>query len=241
MISISSQTTDNSHLQELKEKDIPLVFFDRVAENIDAPKITTDNYYSGIKATEHLIEKGCKRIAFISNSATLSIAKNRMNGYLDALKKNGIPRDESLIIYCSNDEKANNLLIRDLLKRKDRPDAIFSSVEKQAITCYEICEDLRINIPVDVKIISFSNLKTASLLNPSMTTITQPAYEIGREATSILFKIIEKKPLNLILDKTIFQAALSERNSTKGKEDAEFKNLSKAYHWFDSRNKKILL
>lgn len=239
MISISNQTTDTTHLQELKEKGIPLVFFDRVADNIDVPKITTDDYDSGIKATGHLIEKGCKRIAFISNSATLSIAKNRMNGYLYALKKNDIPRDESLIIYCSNDEEANKLLIRDLLQRKDRPDAIFSSVEKQAISCYEICEELRINIPAELKVISFSNLKTASLLNPSMTTITQPAYEIGREATSILFKIIEKKPLNLILDQTIFKSTLSERNSTKGRADAEFISLSNSYHWFGSENKEI--
>lgn len=215
MISISNLTTNTSHLQELKENGIPLVFFDRVAENIDAPKITTDDYDSGVKATEHLIEKGCRRIAFISNSATLSIAKNRMNGYLRVLKKNGISRDESLIIHCSNDDEANNVLIRDLLQRKDRPDAIFSCVEKQAISCYEICEELGINIPAQLKIISFSNLKTASLLNPSMTTITQPAYEIGREATSILIKIIEKKPINLILDKTVFKSTLRERNSTR--------------------------
>ena len=237
MISISSQTTDTTHLQELKEQGIPLVFFDRIAENIDAPKITTDDYDSGVKATEHLIEKGCKRIAFISNSATLPIAINRMNGYLDALKKNDIERDESLLIYCGNDENVNGLLIRDLLQRKDRPDAIFCSVEKQAITCYEICEELRINIPAKLKLISFSNLKTASLLNPSMTTITQPAYEIGREATSILFKIIEKKPLNLILDKTIFKSTLSERNSTKGIADPEFISLSNSYHGFGSEKK----
>lgn len=239
MISISGQTIDTSHFKELMEKDIPLVFFDRVAENIDAPGVTTNDYESGMMATEHLIEKGCKRIGYISTSSTLPICKNRMNGYLDALTKNGIEQDHNLIVHCGNDEGENKVLIRDFLKKKNRPDAIFSSVEKQAITCYEICEELKLDIPDDLKIISFSNLKSASFLNPSMTTITQPAFEIGKEATSILFKIIERKPLSLILDKTIFKSELIERNSTKVKAHTELLNPRDYYHWFNKQNKEI--
>ena len=138
-----------------------------------------------------------------------------MNGYLDALKKYGIKRDKNLVIQCNNEEANNNSLIRKLLKSKNRPDGIFSSVEKYAIASYEICEELKLSIPRDIKIISFSNLKTASLLNPSMTTITQPAYDIGRQATSILFKLIEKKRFSHILDNTEFKSELIERNSTK--------------------------
>ena len=215
IISISSETTDTSHLEELKEKRIPIVFFDRVAENMDLPKITTDDYESSFKATEHLINKGCKHIAYLSTSAVLSIFKKRMNGYLDALKNHKMKIDESLIIQCSNNEEVNKTLIRKLLKRKQRPDAIFSSAEKQAITFYEICEELNLHIPRDIKIISFANLKTVNLLNPSMTTITQPGYKIGREATSLLFKMIEKKPVNLVLDKTVFKSVLIERKSTQ--------------------------
>lgn len=217
MMSLSGQTSDTTHLEELKEKEIPLVFFDRVAEHIDAPKVTTDDYNSGIKATEHLIENGCKRIAFLSISQNLSISNKRMNGYLEALKKNGIKYDNSLMLSCNGDEPKNNELIRKLLKRKNRPDGIFASVEKLAIYTYEICEELKINIPRDIKIISFSNLQTAALLNPSLTTITQPAYEIGREAASILFKLVEKRGFNFLLEKTVLKSKLIERNSTKGK------------------------
>lgn len=214
MISLSGQTSDISHLEELKEKAIPLVFFDRVAEQIDAPKITTDDYNSGIKATEHLIENGCKRIAFLSISQNLSISNKRMNGYLEALKKNGIKQESSLILSFNSDEAKNNDLIRKLLKRKNRPDGIFASVEKLAISTYEICEELKLNIPKDIKIISFSNLQTAALLNPSLTTITQPAFEIGREAASILFKLVEKRGFNFLLEKTVLKSKLVVRNST---------------------------
>jgi LacI family transcriptional regulator len=147
MISLSSKTVDTYHLEQLKEKKIPLVFFDRVAENIDAPKITTDDYNSSFRAIDHLVENGCKRIAFLAISHNLSISNKRMNGYLDALKKHGLKQDDNLIIQCNSEEEKNQQQIRKLLRKKNRPDGIFASVEKLAITSYEICEELKLNIP----------------------------------------------------------------------------------------------
>lgn len=220
LLSISSQTTDTEHLEELRKNDIPLVFFDRVAEHLDCPKVTTDDYNSSLRATEHLIENGCNRIAFLSISSTLSITNKRMNGYQDALKKNGLKPDESLLITCNTDEENNRAIIKKLLKRKNRPDCIFASVEKLAISTYVVCNELSLQIPEDVKVISYSNLRTAALLHPSLTTITQPAYEIGHEAASILFKLIEKKGFNFILEKTVLKSTLIERDSTKGNKQA---------------------
>lgn len=215
LISLSSNTEGTSHIEELKENGIPLVFFDRVAENMDSPKVTTDDYNSGFKATEHLIENGCKRIAFLSISDSLSISTKRKSGYLDALKKNEIKQDDNFLIQCTNDNEKNKAILRKLLKAKNRPDCIFASVEKLALSTYEVCHELKLNIPKDVKVLSFSNLKTAALLNPSLTTITQPAYEIGYEAASILFRLIEKKGYNFILDKTVLKSSLIPRNSTR--------------------------
>lgn len=215
MISLSAQTSDTAHEELLKEREIPLVLFDRIAEHIDAPKVTTDDYNCGVKATEHLIENGCKRIAFLSISPTLSISNKRLNGYEDALKSNNIKKDNSLIVYCSAEEAMDAELIRNLLKGKDRPDGIFASVESLAILTYEICHELKLNIPRDIKVICFSNLKTAGLLNPSLTTITQPAYEIGREAAGILFKLIEKKGHHFLQENTLLNSKLIVRNSTK--------------------------
>ncbi|HJW17680.1 MAG TPA: LacI family DNA-binding transcriptional regulator, partial [Flavisolibacter sp.] len=98
LISISAQTNDTAHLEALKEKEIPLVFFDRVVDTLSVPKVITDDYASGYKATQHLIERGCKRISYLTMSQSLSISRKRMNGYLEALKNNNIPVDNSLII-----------------------------------------------------------------------------------------------------------------------------------------------
>ncbi len=215
MMSLSAQTTNTGHLEELKE--MPLVFFDRVADHIDVPKITTDDFNSGFMATDHLIKNGCKRIAFMCISQNLSICKKRMNGYLEALKKNKIERENSLIIPCIGDHEENKDSIRKLLKRKNRPDGIFASVEKLAIATYEICEELKLKIPQDVKVICFSNAQTVALLNPSLTTITQPAYEMGEKAATILFKLIENKRDPFLLENTILDSKLIARDSTKSK------------------------
>lgn len=215
IISLSSQTSNTEHLQQLKDKNLPLVFFDRVADNINAPKVTTDDYDSGMIATEHLINNGCKKISFLSISNNLSISNKRMNGCLDALKKHGLKIDDSFILQCGLDDKKNKELISKLLKRKNKPDGIFASVEKLALDTYQVCHELGIKIPEEVKVIGFSNLGTADLLHPSLTTITQPAYEIGKEAAAILFKIIEKKGTQVSYDKKTISSFLMERDSTR--------------------------
>lgn len=217
MISLSSETADTSHLAALKNKGIPLVFFDRVAENIDTPKITVDDYESSYIGTEHLIKNGCTKIAFLSISNVLSISNNRKRGYLDALKAYNLIQDERYIVDCNYDETANKSKIRNLLSSTVRPDGLFASVEELAIASYEICNEINLNIPHDIKIVSFSNLQTASLLNPSLTTITQPAYEIGREAASVLFKLIENKEIDPTSQNIELKSKLIIRDSSTAK------------------------
>ena len=216
IMSISGQTADTSHLQELKDKEIPLVFFDRVPEHVSAPKINTDDVQSGMKATAHLLQMGCKRIAFLSFSNHLSISNKRMTGYLEELAKNNIKSDNRLIVQCSQEDSVNKKIIKKLLLRKNRPDGIFASVERLALNTYQVCNELNLKIPEDIKIIGFSNLPTASMLKPSLSTVTQPAYQMGREAASILFKLIEKRSNNIILERTVIKSELIERESTAG-------------------------
>src|SRR5215216_3884787 len=214
LISLSSRTVKKDHLGELKQIGLPLVFFDRVCEEFDTAKVTTDDYESGFKATQHLIDQGCERIAYLLISKNLSIGINRMQGYLDALKKNKVTVDPKLIVNGTKDKDKNYTLIEKLLKMNNRPDGLFASVESLAVTAYHVCYDLKLSIPKDVKIISFSNLETAPLLNPSLTTITQPAFDIGKEAATILFKALNKKQFKLANQKVVLASELIMRNST---------------------------
>jgi LacI family transcriptional regulator len=214
LISISAQTTHISHLKTLKEKEIPIVFFDRVVAEIEGPKVITNDFKSSFDATEHLLDMGCKKIAFLSLSKSLSISNKRVDGYSEALKNNNIIFDNNLLKYCDGNNLEDYKIIRKLLKAKNRPDGVFASVENLAIVTYEVCKELNLKIPEDVKILCFSNLKTINLLNPPMTSITQPAFEIGREAAYILFKIIEKKGHNFLKENTVLKSKLVIRQST---------------------------
>lgn len=215
MLSLSEQTCDITHLKELKEKGVPLILFDRITDQLDVTTVTTDNNAGGKRATEHLIERGCKRLAFLGISRTLSVSTGRMSGFLDALKANSIPREEDMILCCDGDDHKNKELIRKLLKRPDRPDGIFASVETLAISTYEVCEELGLKIPRDLKVIAFSNSYLAALLNPSLTAIAQPAFEMGREAAAILVNLVEKKESRFRHQRTEIKSKLIVRNSTK--------------------------
>ncbi len=118
-----------------------------------------------------------------------------------------------MIIECSDDMDKNYLVIKRLLSSRKRPDGIFASIEKYAITTYQVCKDLKINIPREVKIIGMTNLRTAALLNPSLSTLSQPAFEMGREAASLLIKMIEKKSYAAANDIIVLNNELTMRES----------------------------
>ncbi len=214
LISVAHNDKDFLHLHELKKKGLPIIFFDRVCEDFDTAKVITDDYESGYLATRHLIEQGCRQIAHLGISRNLSIGNKRLKGYLQALQDGDLVVNDSLIVECSHENDIDMGLIRELFKNH-QPDGIFASVEKYAIATYEMCRELNLSIPQDVKVIGFSNLQTAEYLNPSLSTITQPAYEMGKEAATMLFKALDKKMFMLKDEDIILQSTLIPRDSTR--------------------------
>ena len=159
-----------------------MVFFDRVCEGIDTARVVTDDLQSACKATDHLIQHGCKKIAFLSISEGLSITQQRIEGYKQSLATHGMRFNPSDIVPCTHDAEENLRLLGKIFARDDRPDGVIASVEKLAVQVYQACRSQGLSIPGDLKVIGFSNLATASLLYPSMTTVTQPAFEMrGRK------------------------------------------------------------
>lgn len=192
IMSASGESNDHQYMRKLGQKNVPIVFFDRVYEDIEAPKVTTNDYESSFAATEHLIKSGCKKIAYLVINKSISIGKTRMQGYKDALEKHGIPFIDDLVIDCSNDEKVNFKILSQVLQEV-KPDGIFSSVERLAFATYHVCNTLGVVIPDQLKVISFSSLNIAPLLSPALSTITQPAFEMGVKAATLFFEALENK------------------------------------------------
>lgn len=216
-IIISTVCTDDDmeHIQELHTSGIPIVFFDRICESFPTTKVVTNDVESSLQATELLIRQGCKKIAFTYVLQNFSIGRRRFEGYKKALEKNGIALDENLILKCDQDYESNYQLLKQLLLSENKPDAIVSPVEKMAITAYYVCEELNIKIPEDLKIISFTSLPFASLLSPSLTTVTPPAYEMGEKVVNLLLNSLEKKKYKLYNEEILIPSVINERLSTK--------------------------
>ncbi|SHF72483.1 LacI family DNA-binding transcriptional regulator [Pedobacter caeni] len=214
IMSVSGEANDHTYLNELSQKRLPLVFFDRVYEDIVTPRVITNDYDSSFAATQHLIKQGCKQIAYLVINKNLSIGKFRMQGYIDALAKYNIPFDDRLVVDCTNSYKKNETILKRMLLDV-RPDGVFTSVERLAFATYYACYDLKISIPEDLLVIGFSSLEIAPLLNPSLTTITQPATEIGIQAANLLFKMLERPEEINPSEKIILNSKLIKRRSTE--------------------------
>lgn len=214
IMSASGESTDHSYLESINYEHLPIVLFDRIYDDIDLPKIVTDDYHSSFMATEHLIQNGCQRIAYLVINKELSIGKTRMQGYEDALKKYKIPMRKRLIIDCSNSYEENSEIIETAI-RKQVPDGILASVERLAFSTYYVCRRMGIHIPQDLKVVSFSSLEIAGLLHPPLSVVRQPAVLIGEKAAATLLKQLSGESLAEEEKFVMMRSDLVVRNSSQ--------------------------
>lgn len=214
LISVSKETSEATHIKEVVDSGLPIVFFDRVCEDVVTAKVTTDDFESSYKATQHLINKGCKRIGYLSISKSLQINRAREDGYRQALIDSKIGVNEKLVIECADEDEKNLAQLTKILSGKNRPDGLIASVEKLVPTVYEACKEKSIKIPDQLKLICFTNLSSSSYLDPPLSTITQPAFEMGKSAAALLFKGIEKPGFKLMNERIVVPSSFHKRKST---------------------------
>lgn len=209
LLSLSRETSRYDHLHALYAKRIPLVFFDRVCEEINTTKIIIDDHDGACQATEHLILQGCRRIAFLSGPQHLSICRNRLQGYQDALRRHNMPVAGELICFSDLSEKTNQEKVNQLLALPQPPDAIVAINDPTAIQVLLMLKANGIKVPEDIALVGFTNEPSSALVEPSLSTVAQPSYKIGQIAVQhILEQILHpedftpqtiKLPTNLIV------------------------------------------
>ncbi|MES2796242.1 MAG: LacI family DNA-binding transcriptional regulator [Bacteroidota bacterium] len=203
ILSLSAETFDVPHLHELTEMGTPMVMFDRVSSEINTHKVVADNFSGAFEAVELLIKKGKKRIAFIGVSQNISISKERLIGYKAALEKHGVEFDPTIVKESGYSPENIEADIKALFSMEYPPDAILSVSDRLALTCLSVFKKQKYNIPKDFSYICFSNLKVADLFSPSITTVTQPAFEMGQKSAELLFQILNAKPKEKIEFQTL--------------------------------------
>ena len=212
LISVSRETNRHDHLQYAIDKEVPIVFFDRIVEELSASQVYSDNYDISFEGTEHLLAQGCKRIAFIAGPQHLYNSRNRLNGYLGALKKHGVSVNESLIV--DSNYKVNDVedYTRYLFNLQQKPDGIFAINDMTALEMMHILKKRGLSIPKDVAVLGFNNETICRLVEPSLSSIDHPAFDMGAAAAEILLKQISKN--EILQEKRLIKSRLVVREST---------------------------
>lgn len=218
IVSLGMETKDISHFDLFTKQGIPLVFVDRVPEGFNSYRVIIDNYMAGYRATKHLIDEGCKKIAHFAGAQHVNVYNLRMKGYVDALKEANIPIDKDLIINLKtlSLEEGKNAT-KKLLKFSTPPDGIFSANDTAAVGAILYAKKKGVRIPQDLAIIGFNNDPVSKIVEPSLSTVSHPAKKMGEISTQ---KILEHSRKNLdsnVSEITILDTEVIIRNSSNKK------------------------
>jgi len=191
IVSISQETTDFEHLKRLQRKGIPLVFFDRDADEIDVPKVMVDNVGAAYEATKHLIENGSKRIAFLAGPSNVTVSNLRQSGYEKAIQDAGLNLDESLVVHGNYNLLQAIKLTNELFELENPPDGLVVVSDRLAVGAIAALRKKYIRIPEDVAIVSFNDEPICTIVTPTLSSVAQPTFEMGKMAITLLINQIE--------------------------------------------------
>lgn len=210
LISLSAHSKDIGYLQRLRDRGLPIVFFDRVPQESGFHKVTSNNYQGAEAATNYLISKKYKRIGHITSDPSLSITRERLYGYRASLEKHQLPYQEQLVQYCTHGgmlaEEVEEA-IRHLFRQKIKPDALFTASDRLTLTSLGILKRM---FPKKMPpVVGFTNTPVTHLFSPPLTAVRQSAFEMGEQTMQLLIKIIESKrptlmPLQIMLDTNLW-------------------------------------
>lgn len=193
LVSFSQETINFDHFKEVMNNNIPIVFFDRIIKEMDASNVIVADYDGARKATKHLLEQGCLRIAHLAGPKPLMISQERLNGYLDVLEDHNLKPEQGYMQECGGGKEDGYKSTKKLLQLPNPPDAIFANSDMVALGAIQAVKESGLNIPNDVAIIGFSNWHFSELIEPQLSTISQPGFDIGRVAMRLLLEELNSK------------------------------------------------
>lgn len=190
LISLAQHTRMLTHLEELKTQ-MPVVMFDRVSDALPCSRVFVNNVSGAFGATEHLLKVGCRRIAFLAGPADMMISNHRMEGFRMAVARHRRKVEDARVVHTEFDHAAAMKTALGLLRGRQRPDGIFAVSDRVAIGAMEAARKLGVAIPGELAIVGFNDEPIASLVSPTLSSVRQPAQEMGRTAAGLLIDQIE--------------------------------------------------
>ncbi len=213
LISISKETVKYEHLRQFKEEGIEIVFFDRVPDDFKSDSVVIDDFQGALKAVQHLIDGGHKRILHLAGPQTRLIGRKRLKGYLQALENNRIPFDEKLVVPCDSFDAALNMM-PELVSSGLQFDAVFTVNDFTAAGVIQALKKLGKHVPEDMAVVGYGDDDIAKMIDPTLTTVRQPGKEMGARAMELLHKRLSSLEESNDIISEVLQAELVQRNSS---------------------------
>ena len=214
IVSQTKHTKQYDHFRRLIDNGVPLVFYDRICTGINCSRVVVDDYMGAYTAVAHLIDTGCRKIAFYGSPMNMEISKNRYNGYHDALLKHGLQEIPSLVRQCDNRAQAE-ALTPEILSGKVCPDAFFAINDDTAIGILYTAKRMGFRVPDDISICGFTNGDRAKACDPMLTTVEQRGVAVGEEAANILIGQVEGSIPKDEVEKRVVRTRLVVRGTTR--------------------------
>lgn len=219
LISVAQETDDIKHFEGLVNRGIPVVFFDRVVKDLDTSSVEVDDFGGAYRAVEYLLRSGCRRIAHLAGPDNLTNSQKRFKGYQQALEDYDLTAASSSlqVVAGLTIEEGKEACLKLLEQADQRPDAIFAANDPVAIGAMQVLREKGIKVPEDISIIGFSNEPITALMEPAMTTVAQPGFEMGQLAARLLLQEIglpKEEQQHTIVHKEL-KTELVIRNTTK--------------------------
>lgn len=189
--SIGKNTENFDHFQKVIDKGIPLVLFDRITDQLEVSQVVIDDYYGAYQTVQHLIKQGCKRIVHFTSPKKINIYKERLRGYEDALKENGILFDPELIEESNMQLEDGRQSMRNILNKGISFDAVFSASDYAVMGAIQVLKENNIKIPLQVKLAGFGNEPFTTFSDPSITTVDQKSIPMGRITAETFFELMK--------------------------------------------------
>lgn len=192
LLACISRTTENyDHFKQYEEREIPLVFFDCICDEINTYKVVIDDFDAGYTATKHLLDIGCQKLAYIGGPISLTINQNRYKGYQAALAEAGLKENKDFVVHCKSGDFEAGMDASKLVIDQNSIDGLFAGTDILAIGAIKNIKAKGLKVPDDVAVIGFSNWSISEIYEPSLSTIDQPGYEMGYKAAELLINKIE--------------------------------------------------
>lgn len=214
IVSQAKDTKRYDHFQMLMNNGVPLVFYDRICTGVNCSRVVVDDYMGAYTAVTHLIDTGCKKIAFYGSPMNLEISKNRYNGYHDALVKHGLKEFPPHVRICDNRAQAE-AITPEILNMEDRPDAFFAINDDTAIGILYTAKRMGFRVPEDISVCGFTNGDRAKACDPMLTTVEQRGIAVGEEAANILIGQVEGSIPSDEVERRVVRTRLVVRGTTR--------------------------